>query len=58
MRKIDLGLDPLSFGATGTRNFTRALRLADRAEVLSHLDRFMVFNGTGMSLLLGDSDFR
>ena len=58
MRKIDLGLDPLSFGATRTRSFTRALRLANRAEVFSHLDRFMVFNGAGMSLFLGDSDFR
>jgi hypothetical protein len=58
MRKIDLGLDTLSFGATGTRSFTRALRLAGRAEVFSHFYRFMVFNRTGMSLLLGDSDFR
>ena len=57
MRKIDLGLDPLSFGATGARRFTRTLRLADRAEVFPHLYRLMVFNGTGMSLLLGDSDF-
>ena len=58
MRKIDLGLDPLSFGATRTRSLTRALRLANRAEVFSHPDRFMVFNGAGMSLFLGDSDFR
>ena len=57
MRKIDLGLNSIRFSATGTRRLTCTLRLADRAEVFPHLYRFMVFNGTGMSLLLGDSDF-
>src|SRR6476660_5014049 len=57
MRKIDLRLDSIGFGARGTRRSTRTLRLADRAEMFTYLDRFVVFNGTGMSLLLGDSDF-
>ena len=56
--KIDLGLDLVAFGASGTRRLCRSHRLTCvRMEMRTHLDGFVIFNGTGMGLLLGDSDF-
>jgi len=56
--KIDLGLDFIRFGAPRTRRPARSLRLTGRAELRAHLVRFMVFERTGVALLLGDSNLR
>jgi hypothetical protein len=56
--KVDLGLDFVAFRATGARWLCRAGRVTCvRAEMRPHLYGFVIFNGTGMGLLLGDPDF-
>jgi hypothetical protein len=56
--KIDLGLDLVALGAGGTRRLCRTRRFTSiRTEVRPHLNGFVIFNGTGMGLLLGDPDF-
>jgi hypothetical protein len=56
--KIDLGLDLVAFGATGARRLCRGRSFGRvGAEVGPHLDGLVIFNGTGMGLLLGDPDF-
>jgi len=54
VRKVDLGLDLVGLRTAGTRRLGRFSRLA---EVRSHLLGFMVFQGTGVRLLLGNSGF-
>jgi hypothetical protein len=56
MRKIDLGPDFVRIGTAGPCGLARGLSFAGGAEVGPYLFRFVVFNGTGMSLLLSDSD--
>jgi hypothetical protein len=57
--KVDLGLDFVAFRAAGTRRLGRARRLTGGGtEVRPHFDGFVIFDGTGMGLLLGDSDFQ
>jgi len=57
--KIDLGLDLVALGAWGTRWLCRSGCLTCiGAEMRPHLDGFVIFNGTGMGLLLGDPDFQ
>jgi len=58
MGKIDLGLDFIGFGASGSRGPARSLRLTGGTEACTHLFRFMVFERTGMALLLSNSDLR
>jgi hypothetical protein len=58
MGKVDLGLDLVGFRAAGSRRPAGSLRLAGRAEVRTHFIRFVVFERTGMALLLSDSDLR
>jgi hypothetical protein len=58
MGKIDLGLDFVGIGTAGARGLSGGLRFAGGAEVGPHFFRFVVLNGTGMSLLLSDSDHR
>jgi hypothetical protein len=58
MGKIDLGLDLVGIGASRTRRPAGSLRLAGSAEAGTHLLCFMVFEGAGMALFLGDPDFR
>ena len=58
MREINLGSDFVGFGTARSRGPAGGRRLAGRAETRSHFFRFMLFKGTGMTLLLGDSDFR
>jgi hypothetical protein len=52
MREVDLGLD-LFFAASGTRGFggTRR-RVGSAAEMFSHQFRFVIFQRTGVRLLL------
>ena len=57
MRKIDLGPDFVRIGTAGPCGLARGLSFAGGAEVGPYLFRFVVFNGTGMSLLLSDSNF-
>jgi hypothetical protein len=58
MGKVDLGLDFIGVGSARTRRPAGSLCLAGSAEAGTHFIRFMVFERTGMALLLGDSDFR
>jgi hypothetical protein len=58
LRKIDLGLDFVALGAAGSRRLCRTGRLTSvRAEMRPHFDGLVIFNGTGVGLLLGDPDF-
>src|SRR6266852_9096943 len=56
MGKIDLGLDFIGVGAAKPRGAAGTLCLAGGAELRAHFFRFMVFERTGMALLLGDSN--
>jgi hypothetical protein len=56
MREIDLGLDFIGVSAPRSRGPAGSLRLAGGAELCAHFFRFMVFERTGMALLLGDSN--
>jgi len=52
MREVDLGLD-LVFAASGTRALSRTRRrLGSAAKMFPHQVRFMIFQGTGVRLLL------
>jgi hypothetical protein len=57
MGEIDLGLDLIPIGAAGPRRSAGAMSLAGPAQLSPHFVRFMVFQGAGMGLLLGDPDF-
>ena len=57
IREVDLGLDFIAVGASRPGRPTGTLRRAGNAETGTHFVRFMVFERTGMALLLGDSDF-
>jgi hypothetical protein len=58
MGKIDLGLDLIALGAARARRLGCACRLTCvRTEMRPHFDGFVIFDGTGMGLLLGDPDF-
>jgi hypothetical protein len=58
LRKVDLSLDFVAFGAAGTRRLCRAWRLTRScAEMRPHFDGLVIFNRTGMRLLFGDPDF-
>jgi len=56
MGKIDLGLDFIGVGAAGSRGPAGNLRLAGGADMQAHFFRFVVFERTGMALLLSNSD--
>jgi hypothetical protein len=56
VREIDLGLDFAGFGTAGARGPARGLRFAGGAEVGPQFDRFMLLEGTGMSLFFCDSN--
>ena len=56
--EIDLGLDLIGVGAARPGRPAGSLRCAGGAEVGADFLRFVVFERTGMGLLLGDSDFR
>jgi len=59
VREIDFGPDGGAvFGAAGARGPGGRLRLAADTEVGSYFFRLVLFNRTGMRLLLGDSDQR
>ncbi len=58
MGEVDLGLDFIAVGARRPGRSTGTLRRAGNAETGTDFVRFMVFERTGMALLLGDSDFR
>jgi hypothetical protein len=52
MREVDLGLD-LVFAASGTRGLRRTRRrVGSAAEMLPHQFRFVIFQRTGVRLLL------
>jgi hypothetical protein len=52
MREVDLGLD-LFFAASGTRGFRRTRRrVGSAAEMFAHQVRFVIFQRTGVRLLL------
>lgn len=53
MREVDLGLD-LVFTASGTCGFRRARRLGSAAKMFPHQFRFVIFQRTGVRLLLRD----
>jgi hypothetical protein len=56
--EVNLGLDFVAVGAHRPRRPAGGLRLAGGAEAGTHFIRFVVFERTGMALLLGDPDFR
>ena len=59
VRKIDLGLDLFRPGVARARcRLRRSVTIARTAEVRTHLFCFMLFEGTGMRLLLSDAYFR
>ncbi len=57
IREVDLSLDFIAVGARRPGRPTGTLRRAGNAETGTDFVRFMVFERTGMALLLGDSDF-
>jgi hypothetical protein len=58
MGEVNLGLDFIAVGPRRPGGPAGTLRRAGSAEAGTHFIRFMVFERTGMALLLGDSDFR
>jgi hypothetical protein len=52
--QVDLGLDLVAFRARWTGSLRGRLRVTASLEVGAYLDRLMLFDGTGMRLLLGD----
>jgi hypothetical protein len=58
MGEIYLGLDFVGISTAGASGPAGGLCFAGGVEVGPHFFRFVVFNGTGMSLLLRDSDHR
>jgi hypothetical protein len=57
VRKINFGLDLVRLGAARTGSLAAARRFTALAKVGPYLVRFVVFERTGMRLLLGDTDF-
>jgi hypothetical protein len=58
MGKIDLGLDLVALRPAGSRWLCRTWPVTSiGTEMRPHFRGFVIFNGTGMSLLLGDPDF-
>jgi hypothetical protein len=58
LRKIDLGLDFVGLSAWGTRRLSRARCVTcSGTEMRPHFNGFVIFNGTGVGLFLGDPDF-
>jgi hypothetical protein len=57
LRKVNLGLDAVGFGAAGTGRLGGGLGFAGASNAGTHLFGFVLFDGTGMGLLLGDADF-
>jgi hypothetical protein len=58
MREVYLGLDFIAVRTSRPGGPARTLCRTGCAEAGTHFIRFMVFERTGMALLLGDSDFR
>jgi hypothetical protein len=58
MGQVNFGLDAIRFGATLARRSRRTWTLSGRAEVRSNFVGFVVFQRTGMRLLLCDANFR
>jgi hypothetical protein len=58
MREVNLGLDFVGVGAGRPRSAAGGLCRAGSAEAGADFIGLMVFERTGMALLLGDSDFR
>jgi hypothetical protein len=57
VREVDLGLDFVGINSAAAHRPARWLRLAVGLEMGPHLGRFVLFQRTGMGLLLGDPDF-
>ena len=57
MREVYLGLDFIAVGSSRPGGPAGTLCRTGSAEAGTHLIRFMVFERTGMALLLGDSNF-
>ena len=57
MGEVNLGLDAIGLRATLARRFCRTRALSGGAEVRSNFIGFVVFQRTGMRLLLGDANF-
>ena len=59
MGQVNLGLDLVGISAGGARGLRRrCLRFSTSTEMRAHLFRLVLLNGTGMCLLLGDTDFQ
>jgi hypothetical protein len=58
MREVDLGLDLVSLGARWARRLGCGLRISRSLKMRTNPYRFILFDGTRMGLLLGDSHHR
>jgi len=59
VRQIDLGPDFIAIGARGASGTACGLRFArSRTKMSPHLLRFVLLDGTGVRLFLGDPDFQ
>jgi hypothetical protein len=56
--EINLGLDFIRINSAGARSPAGTLRFTAGDKVGPHLHRFVLFQRTGMGLLLGDPYFR
>jgi len=56
VRQVDLGLDFVGFGARCASRLGRSLSCGGSLEVGAHFFCLMIFNGTGVSLLLRHTD--
>jgi hypothetical protein len=57
MRQVDLGFDFVGVGMRGTTGLSRVMPVPRAFEVYTNFFRFVLFERTGMRLLLGDADF-
>jgi hypothetical protein len=58
MGEVDLGLDFVALRPSSTRRLRTCLRFRGSLKVSPNLDGFVLFNGTGVRLLLGDTHQR
>jgi hypothetical protein len=57
MRQVDLGFDFIGAGMRCARRLSRAVPVPRAFEVCTNFFCFVLFERTGMRLLLGDADF-
>jgi len=57
VRQVDFGLDLVRAGVRRSRRFCRPVAITRATQAQAHFFRFVVFERTGMRLLLGDADF-